>query len=519
MLKSYSTRLYIGMVLLVGVLLVGGSFIQSEAVYQALIKSREQRLTALAKHLANRLPADYKEILIKKGMANGTKAEQIKALNEELQPIINSYSTAFPDVEMGYFDLRLTSVVAIGPKFFDDLLVDLPLDHPYLKYVRTGKTEVIKNPTSIAWRGKPILGVTYPIRKNGRIIGHAWANMKTEDIIAVTAYARRKLLYISSGIFLIGMMGVHFISSRSKSTLRQFAEYMKKLHTGKKPVCNIEELAPLIEEVEAIQKKHLNLALQNERLATIAQLAAGLAHDIRNPLTSVRGFLQLISTRVTENDREMINISLEELDDINRLIKDMLYLARPPKSNFIRADLGQMINKIKDFINPEANLKEIVLRTRIQPDLPEAFIDPDQMRQVFINLLRNSLEAVKCKGEILISVYSVGNHIAVEIKDNGVGIPEAEQEKIFDALYTTKNNGTGLGLPICKEIITKHKGKMLLESEVGIGTVVNVLLPFINCWQELGDEFTDAPNVEYNGAGTGEASNSKVMVKDDIVWT
>jgi signal transduction histidine kinase len=518
MIKSYSTRLYITMALLVGVLIVGGSFLQGETVYQSLIKSREQRLTALAKLLANRLPAGYDEILVKKGMANAAKDKQIKALNEELQPIVNSYSTVFPEVGMGYFDLRLSSVVAIGPKFSKDLLVNLPQDHPYLKYVRTGKTEIIKNPTLIGWSRKPMLGVTYPIRKNGRIIGHAWANMKTEDILAITARAQRKMFFISSGILLIGILGVHFISSSSKNTLRKFAGYMKKLHSGRKPDCNIEELAPLIEEIEAIQEKHLNLALQNERLTTIAQLAAGLAHDIRNPLTSVRGFLQLLSTRVTENDRKMIDISLEELDGINSLITDMLYLARPPKSNFVRAGLEPLISKIKAFIAPEANLKEIVLKTSVEAELPDVLIDPVQMKQVLLNLIRNSFEAVSKKGEVLISVYAVANYIGIEIKDNGKGIPDSEQNKVFDALYTTKNNGTGLGLPICREIIAKHNGKLLLESEVGTGTVVKILLPFKDCGHEPGDKSSDALNIKYRDAGTGEANTRKVMLKDDMVW-
>lgn len=337
--------------------------------------------------------------------------------------------------------------------------------------------EIIKNPTSIGWRGNPVLGVIYPVKKDSKIIGYAWVNEKVEKIVAAAAHVRRNWLFASFSIFLVGVLGVYIISYRSKKALREFADYMKNMHTGIVPTNSIDELTPLIEEVKTIQQQQLNLALQNERLATIAQLAAGLAHDIRNPLTSIRGFLQLMSIKVSEDDRELINISIEELDSINRLIRDMLYLARPPQSIFVKVNPGDLLANIKEFITPEAKLKEIVLKTRIQPDLPEVSVDPDQLKQVLINLIRNAFEAIKNKGEILLMAYGGGNDVNIEIRDNGTGIPEKEQEKIFDALYTTKNNGTGLGLAICREIIANHNGKISLVSIVGQGTTFRIQLP------------------------------------------
>lgn len=474
--KSYSARLYTGMLVLVFVLAVTVSFSQGEMVYQALLNAREKELATVAEHLAGELPTHYEEFLNGKGADTGAKDSYAERLKNKLEKHMPTRS----DVGIGYYDKSIDRVITAGPDLFGSFLKELPLGTSYFNIKETGQVEIVKNPASFGWWEKPIMGVMSPVKKDGKIVGQAWANMKTEKIIAAAAQARRELLFATMIIFLVGLLGVHFISSRSKKTLREFAECMKNIHSDNGLTCSIDELAPLVEEVKDIHRRQLDLALQNERLATIAQLAAGLAHDIRNPLTSIRGFLQLISSRVANNDRQLINISIEELDGINRLVQDMLFLSRPPQSNFVKGNLGDLLTNIKDFVTPEANLKEILLKSRIQPNLPEVLMDSGQMRQVFINLIRNSFEAIKSKGEILLSAYCTGNDIFVEIKDNGIGIPEAEQEKIFDALYTTKNNGTGLGLAICREIIASHKGSISIKSKVGIGTTFIIRIPVEN---------------------------------------
>ena len=475
---SFSTRLYIGIVSLFILLLLALSFYSGEMVYQSLVKTREYELIALAKHLEQQLPAGYQDILAKKGKLNATKAEKIAALNEELQPIVNRFSKSHPDIGMGYFDLSLQNVVARGPVFSKDLLNHLPKNHPYLNYVKTNKTEVFKHPTSIGWNGKPILNVTYPIRKDGKIIGHSWANAKIEDILAAANKTRRQLLLVTLGVLVTGVAGAHYFTYHGKKNLRQFAEQIKQVESND-VIANhmFPELNPIIEDIVAARKESLQRAIQNERLSTIAQLAAGLAHDIRNPLTSIRGFLQLISTRAVDTDKEFIAISIEELDRINALIKDMLYLARPQESHFTQVNLDVLVKKVVEFLTPEARLKEITLKTEIPDNLPPISIDQEQIKQVLLNLLRNAFEAIDHRGEVQIIINREKKYTCIAVKDSGGGISIAEQERVFDPLYTSKNNGTGLGLPICRDIINRHNGSISLESEVGKGTTVKVFLP------------------------------------------
>lgn len=465
--KSYSARLYIGMLLLVLVLAIAVSFLQGEVVYHHLINSREKELAALADNLGKNMSTRYEEEIDK-----DTKSQEhiIEELAEELQEHVRT------DIVIGYYDKRLNRVITNGPDLSWYFLKGMPSDSVYFNY-SNGKVDIIKNPSSLRWKKRSVFGAVSPVKKDGKIVGLAWVNMETKKNIDAVAHSREGLLIATMSIFLVGLLGVHLISRRSKRALHEFADCMKNLHSDNAATYTIEELAPLIAEVKAIQFKQMDLALQNERLDTIAQLAAGFAHDIRNPLTSIRGFLQLISTRVAADDRDFINISIEELDGINRLIQDMLYLSRPPESNFEKVYIGDLLTNIKDFVTPEANLKEIVFNTRIQHNLPAILLDSGQMRQVFINLIRNAFEAITSKGEILLSAYSSDKEITIEIKDNGIGIPETEQEKIFDALYTTKNNGTGLGLAICREIIARHKGSISIKSKVGTGTTIIIKIP------------------------------------------
>lgn len=484
-LKSYSTRLYACMLLLVTVLAVAVGFSQGEMVYQVLIENKEQDLKRLAKHMADQVPVLYEENLAGKGQGEVTKNELISSIKKELQ---NHLATR-PDVGMCYNDMRLNSSVTAGSSLSENCYNEIFLNNQRLEQIQSGKVGIFKNPISIG-HGEPVLGVFYPVKKDGKIIGHTCVYEKVEDIVAVASHIRKDWLFASMSIFAVGLAGVQIISYRSKKALHEFADCMKNMHPNDELTYTIEELTPLIEEAKASQRQQLSMALQNERLATIGQLAAGLAHDIRNPLTSIRGFLQLMSAKVAENDKELINISIEELDSINHLIRDMLFLARPPESNLDRVNPGSLLASIKGFVTPEANLHEVVLKTQIQPDLPEVLIDPDQIRQVLINLIRNAFEAIKSNGEILLIAYGGENYVNIEIKDNGSGISEEDQGKVYDALYTTKNNGTGLGLAICREIIANHNGKISFVSKVGQGTTFKIQLPYKG--KAIGENIADS---------------------------
>lgn len=186
------------------------------------------------------------------------------------------------------------------------------------------------------------------------------------------------------------------------------------------------------------------------QLATIGQLAAGLAHEIRNPLTAVKGFLQLyrMGSRL---DNDSIQLMKSELNRINQLVTDLLYLSASTAESNQREkhDLNHLVNEAAELFKPELDYNGIVLRLELAP-LPPVNIDRNQIKQVVINLMQNALQAIKNNGHLTIQTRSTGNNVIFSIIDDGPGIPPELQDKIFDPFYTTKTDGTGLGLTICR---------------------------------------------------------------------
>ncbi|MDA8233244.1 MAG: ATP-binding protein [Clostridia bacterium] len=215
-----------------------------------------------------------------------------------------------------------------------------------------------------------------------------------------------------------------------------------------------------------------------EKYAVVGQLSAGLAHEIRNPLTSIRGFIQLLQNKHQDGmDKEYIEIIISELDRVNNLVKEFLLLAKPAEPKQDLLSIHQLIKETMIFMEGEAILHEIDIKSDVPEDLPLVSLDSEQMKQVLINIIHNAIEAICYKGKIKIKgVYSL-DKILLIISDNGPGIPETLLTKIFHPFVTTKAEGTGLGLAVTKRIIESHGGTIQVESQVGLGTVFTIEIP------------------------------------------
>ncbi|WP_053366614.1 ATP-binding protein [Bacillus sp. FJAT-27245] len=225
------------------------------------------------------------------------------------------------------------------------------------------------------------------------------------------------------------------------------------------------------------RKKETDRLLQkSEKLALLGQMAAGIAHEIRNPLTSIKGFIQLFKA---ENDKkEYYDIVLSELDRINSIVSEFLLLAKPTATVFREGNLVQILQDVVTLINTQTAMNNVQITTAVGPNIPPIICEENQLKQVFINLLKNSIEAMPDGGNIYISIQkSKPEEVSVKIVDEGVGIPEERMKTIGEPFYTTKEKGTGLGLMTCFKIIESHNGKLIFSSEVGIGTSIVIVLP------------------------------------------
>ncbi|MBT2636795.1 ATP-binding protein [Bacillus sp. ISL-39] len=214
-----------------------------------------------------------------------------------------------------------------------------------------------------------------------------------------------------------------------------------------------------------------------EKLSVIGQMAAGIAHEIRNPLTAIKGFTQLLSEHPAEEAEDYAEIILDELARIESIVGDLLVLAKPQASNLSHVDLISLVNGIVNLLNPQATLSDAFIK--VKTDTPNLYIncEPDKIKQVLINLIQNSLEAMAKGGEILVAISKDTGLASIQVIDQGSGIPEDRLTKLGEPFYSTKEKGTGLGLMICQKIIKNHGGKIDFSSIVDEGTTVTITLP------------------------------------------
>jgi signal transduction histidine kinase len=223
--------------------------------------------------------------------------------------------------------------------------------------------------------------------------------------------------------------------------------------------------------------------IQAEKLASIGRISASIAHEIRNPLTSVKLNIQKISESPCwgKIEKGHLEISQEGIGHIETFIKELLNFTRVSELNCDYFQIEQIIDSAHKMISDSLNLKAIRFHKDIADGLPLLYVDGDKMRQVFLNILRNASEAVDEGGKITVSVSLTGEGpdkaVCVAIADNGPGIQEKERENIFEPFYTMKSSGFGLGLANAKKIIEQHNGSIRVLDADGSGACFEILIP------------------------------------------
>jgi signal transduction histidine kinase len=224
-----------------------------------------------------------------------------------------------------------------------------------------------------------------------------------------------------------------------------------------------------------------NQMLTYEKFSAIGKLAAGIAHEIRNPLTSIMGFIKLLRGRSLsqENHIRYLEIVYAELIDLSKLVSDFVLMAKPSYPEKREHSLQDIVIDTVQFMTSQANFNNVIITTDLcEPDL-SLYIDSIQIKQVLINLIQNAFEAMPRGGQvdIRLSIHKELNMAMITIRDYGVGISEEQMNHVFNPFFTTKENGLGLGLSICYRIIENHGGSIQIKTPVGRGTQFTISLP------------------------------------------
>ncbi|MFZ4591997.1 MAG: sensor histidine kinase, partial [Ignavibacteria bacterium] len=236
----------------------------------------------------------------------------------------------------------------------------------------------------------------------------------------------------------------------------------------------------VIEDITEIRKIEKQLSL-NEKLFAMGELASGVAHEIRNPLNTI----SMISQRLDREYGKVINsedfntlteVLHSESFRVNGIIEQFLRFAKPANLVMQRIKVSEFLEELMKIINIQAEAKQIKISTIIESD-EDVNIDYQQMKQVFINLFRNSIDATGTGGSIDFRFRKIKEKSVFEVRDTGCGIAKENLKKIFDIYFTTKSDGTGMGLSIVRQIVLQHNGSIDVESEINKGTKITITLP------------------------------------------
>ncbi len=244
--------------------------------------------------------------------------------------------------------------------------------------------------------------------------------------------------------------------------------------------------AMILRDITA-SRRSAEQTIESERLNALTLLAAGVAHEIGNPLNSLHIHLQLMERKVRELDekvqadlQESIDVARAEIARLDSIVSQFLRAIRPSKPQLHPENVNAIVDEAVRFFAPEIQDRELVVEQELRSDLPLLQLDRDQMKQAFYNVIKNSFEAMKRRGVLRIRSDRDDTHVLVSFTDTGLGMSAENLSRVFEPYFTTKSSGTGLGLLIVRRIVREHGGELSIESSEGKGLTLTIRLPYID---------------------------------------
>lgn len=259
-------------------------------------------------------------------------------------------------------------------------------------------------------------------------------------------------------------------------------------------ICNSRDVTELRQTEERLRR--------TDKLSVVGELSASVAHEIRNPLTSLKGLVQLLQME-DEKHQLYYQIMIDELNRINHIVSELLLLAKPQQIKYTEADLQVILHDVISLLKTEASLHNIQIEFQVQSQPVMIECEPNQLKQLFINILKNAIEASSAGDVVNITLQSADNNITVMVKDQGVGISKELLERIGEPFYSSKEKGTGLGMTVSFKIVQSHNGTIKFKSEPDKGTEVIVQLPIKHADKVKGLEASNNGSTVTNPASVG----------------
>jgi len=376
--------------------------------------------------------------------------------------------------------------------------------HSYELYLQQRKEDVYETAD-----GTPVISLLQPIEADkrcvechgadGKVIGILNLDFSLASMYDQLNKTSRNFIVSTLINLLILTLGIALILSRLlRKPLQQIARGMRRVEAGdlsvRMPARVPDEVGQLmhgfnsmvstLEQTQAeLQQCHYQQMERAERLASVGEMAAGLAHEIKNPLAGIGGAIDVLADDYAADDprREVMSQIQKQVKRLNKTVTDLLYFGKPGEPEFTYVDINRLIKQTQLFASQHPEAKNIDWVEELTPDLPLVWGDPKQLQQVLLNIMINGLQAMRDGGALTVQTDHVCHDgrdwIRIAVRDTGPGIAEDQVENIFTPFYTSKTEGTGLGLPICRQLLHGNGGTMWVESEIGHGACFTLELP------------------------------------------
>ncbi|MFQ6137397.1 MAG: ATP-binding protein [Candidatus Hydrothermarchaeales archaeon] len=452
------------------------------------LREYKEQLEEKVKERTEELEASNRELFLLQEINNAVNTRM--DLDEILQIIIEGMTTVFNYYSSGIY------LLSDDEKYL--VIRNYSLD--------AGMIKKIEKVTGMSIRGYEI-----PLYE-GSIFRRAIENREpiiTEDIVMVLenhtnkehlkalAKVIAKIIGLKSGVGvplvagdkLVGMLGVTskdaMLSNRDTERLMRFADQAGLAIEKAKLYEELKEYSEHLEGMVEERTKELEDAqqqlIQSEKLASIGQLAAGIAHEINNPLANILMYAHLLKRDIQEKkpNIEDVDVIIEQTEITSKIVQDLLEFSRQEKSEMSLISINDLICKALDILENQLVVDGIDVVKRLRPDIPDVLGDANKLSRAFFNLVMNAYQAMPDGGKLILSTTEEDSFVKITISDTGIGIPREHLSKIFDPFFTTKpvGGGTGLGLSVVHGIIEEHNGTIMVKSRVGSGTTFTIKLP------------------------------------------
>ena len=324
---------------------------------------------------------------------------------------------------------------------------------------------------------------------NGIIITDQEGIITSFNQNAEILFEMKELISVGQSIKSINQIGEYFTAALENNEKIINAEICYKTTNGN--IHFIIDVLPIFDQKEEligcygqfrdITERYLleRQVIENEKLSTIGKLSAGLAHEIRNPLAPIMGFVQLLEKHYQdETALGYLKVVNEELQRIKQLVTNFVLTSKPDAPSKKKTNVSELIEQTVNFMKSEVALKNVQINTVINlVNEEEVTIDPNQIKQVLINLIQNAMDVTLSGGKIVVKVFDTPDWICIQVIDTGEGMTSEQMKQLFSPFFSTKENGVGLGLSVCDRIIKNHHGKIVVDSQLGNGSTFTVYLP------------------------------------------